>query len=64
MIIRFPDKFNPSKLMFKLQVNVLNESEWKDVSYPPSDYDTASKRLTHYNIVWGNVHSYRILPVK
>ena len=47
--------------MFKLQVNLFNESEWKDVSYPPSDYITALQRCNQYNSVWGNVHSYRII---
>ena len=46
--------------MFKLQVNLFNESEWKDVSYPPSDYITASQRFDQYSSVWGKVHSYRI----
>ena len=47
--------------MFQLQVNLWKESEWKDVNYPPSDYMTTSQRLTDYNSVWGNVHSYRIM---
>ena len=46
--------------MYKLQVNLWKESEWKDVSYPPTDYTTTQKRLIDYNTVWGNVHSYRI----
>jgi|5B_taG_2_1085324.scaffolds.fasta_scaffold427235_2 hypothetical protein len=46
--------------MYKLQVNLWRESEWKDVSYPPTDYEGIQKRLAHYTEVWGNVHSYRI----
>ena len=47
--------------MFKLQVNLWNESEWKDVSYPPSDYITVMQRYDQYTSVWGNVHTYRII---
>ena len=64
MIIQFPDQFNPAKLMFQLELQYMKEGKWEPTVYPPTDYETASKRLTHYNIVWGNVHNYRIAPVK
>ena len=49
--------------MYLLQVNLWNESEWKDVSYPPSDYITVSQRFDQYTSVWGKVHSYRIIQL-
>jgi len=50
--------------MFQLQIQWMSEGNWEATVYPPTDYKTAQKRLTHYNIVWGNVHNYRITQVK
>ena len=46
--------------MFKLQVNLWKESEWKDVSYAPTNFRIAKARYEQYVKVWGNVHNYRI----